>query len=48
MAKSVRRIQSKKARNPRANKTREFRGGVDFPRFSGPKYSRKVKYSAEY
>lgn len=48
MAKSVRRAQSKKVRNPRSNKTREFRGGSDFPTFRGPKYSRKAKYSTEW
>jgi hypothetical protein len=49
MAKSVRRAQSKKARSPRANKTRDFRGGVgDFPTLKGPRYSRKAKYSVEY
>ncbi len=48
MAKSVRRAQSKKVRAPRANKTREFRGGSDFPTFKGPRYTRKAKYSVEW
>lgn len=48
MAKSVRRVQSKKARNPRANKTRDFRGGYDFPSFKGVRYTRKSKHTVEY
>lgn len=48
MAKNVRRVQNKKARNPRASKTRDFRGGVDFPAMKGPKYTRKAKYAVEW
>lgn len=48
MAKNVRRVQTKKARNPRASKTRDFRGGVDFPAMKAPRYTRKDKYSTQY
>ncbi|QIQ63108.1 hypothetical protein SEA_MOAB_254 [Streptomyces phage Moab] len=37
--------QSPKVRNPRMNKTMEYRKGAgDFPAMSKPKYSRKAKY----
>lgn len=37
--------QMPKIRNPRMNKTMEYRrGSGDFPTMSKPKYSRKAKY----
>ncbi|AZU97297.1 hypothetical protein SEA_PHREDRICK_258 [Streptomyces phage Phredrick] len=37
--------QMPKPRNPRMNKTMEYRkGSGDFPTMSKPRYSRKVKY----